>query len=45
LPNIAQNLAADVEKQQGYPAGKMIAAYMDMLRAGGAKPIRDWDKK
>jgi len=44
LPNIAQNLAADVEKQQGYPARKMITAYMDMLRAGGAKPVRDWDK-
>jgi len=44
LPNIAQNLAADVEKQAGYPARKMIAAYMSMLRAGGAKPIRDWDK-
>jgi TRAP-type C4-dicarboxylate transport system substrate-binding protein len=45
LPNIAQNLAADVEKQRGYPARKMISAYMDALRAGGAKPVRDWDKK
>jgi TRAP-type C4-dicarboxylate transport system substrate-binding protein len=44
MPNIAQNLAADVEKRNGYPAKKILSAYMDALRAAGEKPIRDWDK-
>jgi TRAP-type C4-dicarboxylate transport system substrate-binding protein len=44
MPNIAQNLAKDVEKKQGYPATKILAAYMDAMRAGGAHPARDWDK-
>ncbi|MCF8476747.1 MAG: C4-dicarboxylate TRAP transporter substrate-binding protein [Pseudolabrys sp.] len=44
MPNIAQDLAKDVEEKQGYPAMKILAAYMDALRAGGAKPARDWDK-
>ena len=44
MPNIAQDLAKDVEKKQGYPAMKILAAYMDALRAGGEKPARDWDK-
>jgi TRAP-type C4-dicarboxylate transport system substrate-binding protein len=45
MPNIAFNLADEVEKQKGYPARKMIATYMEALRAGGEKPVRDWDKK
>lgn len=44
MPNIAQNLAKEVEQKQGYPAGKILAAYMDALRAAGEKPARDWDK-
>jgi C4-dicarboxylate-binding protein DctP len=44
MPNIAQNLAKEVEKKQGYPAMKILAAYMDAMRAGGAHPARDWDK-
>jgi TRAP-type C4-dicarboxylate transport system substrate-binding protein len=44
MPNIAQNLATEVEKKQGYPAMKILAAYMDAMRAGGAHPARDWDK-
>jgi len=44
MPNIAQNLAKDVEKKNGYPAMKILAAYMDALRAAGEKPARDWDK-
>ncbi len=45
MPNIAQNLAKDVEKKNGYPAMKILAAYMDALRAAGEKPARDWDKE
>ncbi len=44
MPNIAQNLAKSVEKKNGYPAIKILAAYMDALRAAGEKPARDWDK-
>jgi len=44
MPNIAMNLAEDVEKSDGYPAKKILSAYMDALRAGGEKPIRDWDR-
>jgi len=45
MPNIAQNLAKSVEKKNGYPATKILAAYMEALRAGGEKPSRNWDKK
>jgi len=45
MPNIAQSLAKDVEKKNGYPAMKILAAYMDAMRAAGEKPARDWDKK
>ncbi len=44
MPNIAQNLAKSVEKKNGYPAMKILAAYMEALRAGGEKPARNWDK-
>jgi TRAP-type C4-dicarboxylate transport system substrate-binding protein len=44
MPNIAKNLADDVEKRNGYPAHKILTAFMDALRASGEKPIRDWDK-
>jgi hypothetical protein len=45
MPNIAMNLAEDVEKRNGYPAKKILSAYMDALRAAGEHPVRDWDKK
>jgi TRAP-type C4-dicarboxylate transport system substrate-binding protein len=45
MPNIAQELAADVEKRNGYPAKEILSAYMNALRAAGEKPVRDWDKK
>ena len=30
--------------RDGYPAMKILAAYMDAMRAGGAHPARNWDK-
>jgi TRAP-type C4-dicarboxylate transport system substrate-binding protein len=45
MPNIAMNLAADVEKRNHYPATKILGAYMSALRAAGEHPVRDWDKK
>jgi len=45
MPNIAQNLANDVEERDGYPAKKILSAYMDALRAAGEKPVRNWDKE
>jgi len=44
LPNIAQEMATDVEKRTGYPAAKILGAYMDALRAAGETPVRDWDR-
>ncbi|MGA7486683.1 MAG: C4-dicarboxylate TRAP transporter substrate-binding protein [Xanthobacteraceae bacterium] len=45
MPNIAKNLADDVEKRNNYPAHQILAAYMEALRASGAKPVRNWDKE
>jgi len=45
MPNIAMDLAKDVEKRDGYPATKILAAYMSALRAAGEKPVRNWDKE
>jgi TRAP-type C4-dicarboxylate transport system substrate-binding protein len=44
LPNLAKEWAADAEKA-GLPGNAYLAAMMDALRAGGAKPLRDWDKE
>ncbi len=44
MPNIAQDLAAKVQKDKGYPAKEILAAYMEALRKAGEKPVRDWDK-
>jgi len=45
LPNIAQDLANEVEKKNGYPAKAILAAYMEGLRKAGEKPVRNWDKE
>jgi len=45
MPNIAMDLAKDVEKRDGYPARQILAAYMEALRAAGEKPVRNWDKE
>lgn len=44
LPSLGKEWAEDTEKQ-GLPGKKFLSAYMDGLRAGGAKPLRDWDKE
>ena len=43
LPNIAQEWAARLEKR-GLPGNKMLATYMNELRAAGIKTAREWDK-
>jgi C4-dicarboxylate-binding protein DctP len=44
MPNIAREWAARVEGQ-GKPGTKILAAYMDALRAAGEKPLRNWDRE
>jgi TRAP-type C4-dicarboxylate transport system substrate-binding protein len=44
MPNIAKEWA-DRATKEGLPGDKVLAAYMDAMRAAGAKPVRDWDKK
>ncbi len=44
MPNIAKEWAAKLEGK-GVPGKAILAAYMDAMRAGGAKPLRDWDKE
>jgi TRAP-type C4-dicarboxylate transport system substrate-binding protein len=44
MPNIAKEWA-DRATKEGLPGDKVLAAYMDTMRASGAKPVRDWDKK
>lgn len=44
MPNIAKGWAARLEKK-GIPGKAILSSYMDLMRAGGAKPLRDWDKE
>ena len=43
MPNIAKEWAADLDKK-GQPGSKVLAAYMEEVRASG-KVIRDWEKE
>jgi TRAP-type C4-dicarboxylate transport system substrate-binding protein len=43
LPNIAKEWADRAEKEK-LPGNKVLATYMDAMRAAGAKPVRNWDK-
>jgi len=44
LPNLAREWAAKLD-EQGKPGSKVLTAYMNALRAAGAKPLRDWDRE
>jgi TRAP-type C4-dicarboxylate transport system substrate-binding protein len=43
MPNLAREWTERLEPQ-GLPAKAVLKAYMDELRARGAKPLRDWEK-
>jgi len=43
LPNLAKEWAASMDGK-GKPGSKLLATYMDALRAAGEKPLRDWDR-
>jgi TRAP-type C4-dicarboxylate transport system substrate-binding protein len=44
IPNIAKEWAARADKDK-LPGTQVLSSYMDAMRAAGAKPVRDWDKK
>jgi len=44
MPNLATDWAAKLNSA-GKPGSKMLSAYMDAVRAGGAKPLRNWDRE
>lgn len=44
LPNLAKEWAAKMD-ETGKPGTKLLSAYMDALRAAGAKPLREWDRE
>jgi TRAP-type C4-dicarboxylate transport system substrate-binding protein len=43
MPNIAKEFV-DANAAKGVPAADIMKAYMNEMRAQGAKPLRDWDK-
>jgi len=44
LPPLALNWAKDMDGK-GKPGTALLTAWMDAMRAGGAKPARDWEKE
>jgi len=44
MPNLAKEWAAAMDGK-GKPGSKVLTAYMDVLRADGAKPLRNWDRE
>jgi TRAP-type C4-dicarboxylate transport system substrate-binding protein len=44
LPPLGQ-MWADAREAEGYAGKEILTAYMDHLRAAGAKPKRDWDRE
>lgn len=45
MPNIAQRWAEATEARSGVPAGRVLSAYMDAVRARGGTPLRHWDRE
>jgi TRAP-type C4-dicarboxylate transport system substrate-binding protein len=43
MPDIASRWASATERR-GHPAGEALRAYLNALRARGARPLRDWDR-
>lgn len=43
MPNLAKSWV-DSNEKNGVPARQIMKDYMEALRKGGAKPLRDWDK-
>lgn len=44
MPNLAKKWATTLDGK-GQPGSKILSAYMDALRAAGAKPLRHWDRE
>jgi len=44
LPNLAKNWAKKNDAK-GLPASAILKDYMNAMRAGGATPVRNWDKE
>ncbi|MFK5979935.1 MAG: C4-dicarboxylate TRAP transporter substrate-binding protein [Rhizobiaceae bacterium] len=44
MDNAAQTWAKSLDKE-GKPGSAILSAYMEGMRAAGAKPVRDWDKE
>jgi len=42
MPNLAQRWIAEQEKKGVKDAKNVVKEYMDAMKAGGAKPLRDW---
>lgn len=42
MPNLAKRWVDDNEKK-GIPSKQIVKDYMDAMRKGGAKPVRNWD--
>jgi C4-dicarboxylate-binding protein DctP len=43
MPNIAGRWA-EASERRGYPAKKVLSAYMNAVRARGGEPLRHWDE-
>ncbi|MGX1101189.1 C4-dicarboxylate TRAP transporter substrate-binding protein [Amorphus sp. MBR-141] len=44
LGDLSKTWVATVE-EKGLPGTEILTTYMDAMRAGGAEPLRDWDKE
>jgi len=44
MDNVAKTWAAALDAK-GVPGSEMLSVYMQAMRAGGATPLRHWDKE